>query len=213
MNKEGILYIVSAPSGAGKTSISKEVLKKFNSNGERPLNWSISYTTRPRREGEVHGQDYWFVDDVEFDRMTANNDFAEWARVHDHRYGTSSSYLEQARKSAVDLLLEIDCQGARQLKETYGKGVYVFVLPPSSIELERRLRGRGTDKDDAIERRLVTARKEVGEWTMYDYVIVNENFQTAVEELSSIITAERLHREVVESRVVAILSTFGKGEN
>ncbi len=213
MSSEGILYIISAPSGAGKTSICKEVLERFNRDGKRPLQWSCSYTTRPPRSGEEHGRDYWFVDDKEFDRMVRGSEFAEWARVHNHRYGTSRSYLEEAREKSVDLLLEIDCQGARQLKQTYGKGVYVFVLPPSSAELEGRLRGRGTDLEDAIKGRLATARHEVDEWTMYDYVIVNDIFRKAVDDLSSIITAERLHSDAVKEKVKSILSTFEKGEN
>ena len=145
--------MVSAPSGAGKTSLCKEVLKRINQDFPRPLKWSISYTTRPPRKAEKDGVDYFFVSEAEFERMIKNGEFAEWAVVFGHLYGTSLRYLQEAESKGIDLLLKIDCQGARQLHDKY-KGKFIFILPPSFEELKRRLVGRGTETDEVIQGRL-----------------------------------------------------------
>lgn len=212
MESKGLLFIVSAPSGAGKTSLCKEVLRRFEARGSRPLRWSCSYTTRPPREGEVHGKDYFFVSDAEFDRMIREGEFAEWAQVHGRRYGTSLRYLEQAEAEGIDLLLEIDCQGARQLREKYPRGRFIFVLPPSWRALKQRLLGRRTESAAEVEQRLETARREVQEWGMYDYLVINDDFASAVEELWAVITAEGCRREPRREVVEKVLQTFSEKE-
>jgi guanylate kinase len=186
MEREGVVYIISAPSGAGKTTLCKEVIDIFPL-----LRHSVSYTTRPARPGEVHGRDYFFVGTDEFRRMVGAGEFAEWAEVHGNLYGTAIKTLEECRVAGVDVILDIDCQGARQLKEKYRNGVFVFILPPSYPELRRRLDTRSTDSVEVIERRIRNAEAEIPESRWYDYIIVNDLFSRAVEELKSIIIAER----------------------
>jgi len=186
MKREGVTFIISAPSGAGKTTLCKEVIDIFPL-----LRHSVSYTTRPARPGEVHGRDYFFVGSDEFRRMVDAGGFAEWAEVHGNLYGTAIKTLEECRMSGVDVILDIDCQGARQLKEKYRNGVFIFILPPSYQELRRRLDTRSTDSVDVIERRIRNAEAEIRESRWYDYIIVNELFSRAVEELKSIIIAEQ----------------------
>jgi len=186
MKREGVLYVISAPSGAGKTTLCKEMIDIFPK-----LRHSVSYTTRTPRSGEVHGRDYFFVGKEEFSRMAAAGEFAEWAEVHGNLYGTSLATLTQSRAQGVDLLLDIDCQGARQLKERFGGGVYIFVLPPSLEELRRRLDNRSSDAPEVIERRINNASGEIREARWYDYIIVNDNFALAVEQLKSVLIAEQ----------------------
>jgi guanylate kinase len=184
MKREGIILIISAPSGAGKTTLCHELLKRFPNMRE-----SISYTTRPPRVGEVHGVDYFFVSGEEFQRMIDEDAFAEWAEVHGNMYGTALSTLEEARTCGIDLVLDIDCQGARRLKEQIERCVYVFILPPSMAELRRRLENRSSDSMDVINLRIERAAGEIKEARWYDYIIINERFETAIEELSSIVIA------------------------
>lgn len=186
MKREGVLYIISAPSGAGKTTLCKEIIDIFPH-----LRHSISYTTRQPRLGEVHGKDYYFISRDEFRRMVTDDEFAEWAEVHGNCYGTSIRTLEECRASGIDLILDIDIQGARQLKKRYEGGVYIFILPPSYEELRRRLNGRSSDSDDVINRRIDAAAGEIRESRWYDYIIVNDQFSRAVEELKSVMIAER----------------------
>lgn len=192
VTKEGLLYIVSAPSGAGKTSLCKEVIDILPN-----LRHSVSYTTRPARPGEVHGIDYFFVSMEEFMRMVEAGEFAESAKVHGNMYGTALKTLEEYRRNGVDVILDIDCQGARKLKERYRGGIYIFILPPDYQELRRRLNYRNSDTAETIERRLNTAAEEIRESRWYDYVIVNEIFERAVEELKSVLIAERCRTERV----------------
>jgi guanylate kinase len=208
MEARGILFIVSAPSGAGKTTLCNEVLRRIQAEGSRELRWSCSYTTRAPRTGEVHGRDYFFVSDEEFDRMVRAGEFAEWARVHGHKYGTSLRYLEQAEEEGIDLLLEIDWQGARQLREKYTRGRFIFVLPPSGQALQERLVRRGTDSAAEVAARLETARTEVEEWGLYEYLVLNDDFDRAADELWAVITAERCRRERKRETVEKILKTF-----
>lgn len=208
MEPQGILFIVSAPSGAGKTSLCKEVLGRVQADGLRPLRWSCSYTTRAKRAGEVEGRDYFFVSDAEFDRMVRAGEFAEWATVHGKKYGTSLRYLQEAEAEGIDLLLEIDTQGARQLREKYPRGRFIFILPPSWSALAGRLKGRGTDAAEEVARRLETARSEVEELGLYDYLIVNDQFDRAADELEAVVRAEGCRRERRRESVEKILQTF-----
>ncbi len=184
MKREGLILIISAPSGAGKTTLCRELLKRFPGMRE-----SISYTTRKPRPGEVHGQDYFFVSTEEFQRMIAEDAFAEWAKVHDNLYGTALKTLEEARKNGIDLVLDIDCQGALKLKEQFEGGSYIFILPPSMAELRRRLESRSSDAPEVIERRIIRAADEIREARWYDYIIINDSIEDAFEGLSAIVTS------------------------
>jgi len=186
MKREGVLYVISAPSGAGKTTLCKEIIDIFPN-----LRHSVSYTTRPPRNGEVHGRDYFFVGKEEFDRMIEAGEFAEWAEVHGNLYGTSLATLKESRSEGIDLILDIDCQGARQLKGRFEGGVYIFVLPPSIEELRRRLEHRSSDTQDVIERRIHNASGEIKEARWYDYIIINDKFSVALEQLKSVLIAEQ----------------------
>jgi len=186
VRREGILYIISAPSGAGKTTLCKEVIDIFPN-----LRHSVSFTTRQPRLGEVDGRDYFFISQEEFQRMEAAGEFAESAQVHGNLYGTAIKTLDDFRVNGGDVLLDIDCQGARQLKKRYAGGVYIFILPPSYNELRRRLDSRNSDSAEVIQRRIEGAAGEIRESSWYDYIIVNEQFSRAVEELKSVMTAER----------------------
>jgi len=186
MKREGVLYVISAPSGAGKTTLCKEIIDIFPN-----LRHSVSYTTRTPRQGEVHGRDYFFVAQEEFSRMAAAGEFAEWAEVHGNHYGTSLATLNDCRSQGIDLILDIDCQGARQLKGRFEGGVYIFVLPPSIEELRRRLDNRSSDTEEVIERRINNAAGEIKEARWYDYIIVNDRFSEAVEQLKSVLIAEQ----------------------
>jgi guanylate kinase len=186
MKREGLSIIISAPSGAGKTSLCGELFKIFPNIRE-----SVSFTTRAPRPGEVEGEAYYFVSNEEFTRMVAEDAFAEWAEVHGNMYGTALSTLEEARKKGVDLVLDIDCQGALKLKEQFDGGIYIFILPPSMAELRRRLENRSLDDQEVIERRILRAADEIKEARWYDYIIINDNFEVACRELSAIIVAHR----------------------
>jgi guanylate kinase len=187
IRRRGCLFIVSGPSGAGKTSICRPVLSRVDN-----LALSVSFTTRKPRGGEGDGVEYRFVDDTTFDEMVAAGEFAEWAEVHGYRYGTSRVTVERARASGRDLLLDIDVQGAAQLKGVYPEAVAVFLLPPSADHLERRLVSRGTEAPDTVRKRLQNACREIAQIDRYDYAIVNEDLNAAVEGLMAIIAAERL---------------------
>jgi guanylate kinase len=184
MKREGIILIISAPSGAGKTTLCHALMERFPTMKE-----SISYTTRTPRAGEVHGVDYFFVSRDEFQRMIDGDAFAEWAEVHGNLYGTALATIDEARKNGVDLVLDIDCQGARRLKEQIERCVYVFILPPNMAELRRRLENRSSDAQEVIDSRIERAGGEIREARWYDYIIINDNFDTAFEELSSIVVA------------------------
>lgn len=186
MGRKGILFIISAPSGAGKTSLCREVLDILPG-----LLHSVSFTTRKPRGGEVHGKDYFFVEKEEFCRMSGAGEFAEWAEVHGNFYGTSLKTVESSLAAGIDLILDIDCQGAAQLKKSRVVGVNIFILPPSYGELRNRLEGRDSDTPEVIEKRIANAAAEIMESRWYDYIIVNDVFSQAVDNLRSIIIAER----------------------
>lgn len=201
MSREGILFVISAPSGTGKTSLCKEIVDFFPSLGH-----SVSYTTRPRREGERDGVDYHFVSPETFAAMVERGEFAEWAEVHGNRYGTALATLDEARGHGRDILLDIDCQGAAQLKKTTSDGVFIFLLPPNYEELRRRLTGRNTDAPEVIERRIANAHGEVKEAVWYDYVIINDDFETALGQLKAVIVAEGCR---TERSLPAVAARFG----
>ena len=184
--REGIIFILSAPSGAGKTTLVKGLRAIYPE-----IKLSVSSTTRVRREGEVHGSDYYFVDAKKFAGMKARGEFAEWAKVHGFFYATPRRPLDQCIREGRDILLDIDVQGARKIKRKYPRAVSIFLLPPSWRELQRRLARRGTDGKETILRRLVNARGEIAEIIKYDYYIVNHEVRTSVNLLKSIVEAER----------------------
>lgn len=196
MNKEGIIFVISAPSGAGKTTLSKELIDFFPS-----LRQSVSYTTRPARAGETHGRDYFFVSREVFLGMVAEGAFAEWAEVHGNLYGTSIKTLNENSDAGIDILLDIDCQGARQLKDSYAGAVYIFILPPDYAELRRRLQTRNLDAPEVIERRIAAAAWEIAEARWYDYIIINDDFSQALAELKGVILAEHCRAPRVEKIV------------
>ncbi len=201
--RRGILFIISAPSGAGKTTLSRQILDLV-----LDLRLSISYTTRAPRAGEMDGRDYHFVSEDQFIHLQAAGAFAEWANVHGFLYGTARAPLEEALIHGYDLLLDIDVQGARQLKAHYAEAVSIFVLPPSWQELEGRLRGRATDHEEVISRRLQRAQEEAGELFSYDYWLVNDQVARAVAVLQGIIAAERARvSRLLRAHTAAVLFT------
>lgn len=188
--RRGLLFVLSSPSGAGKSTISRKLLA-----AEDGLTMSVSATTRPRRPGEVDGVDYHFVDLPTFRQMVADNQFLEWAHVFDNRYGTPRAPVEDMLNAGHDVLFDIDWQGAQQLHQIAGGDVVrVFILPPSMIELEARLRGRRTDSDDVIDRRMSRAHSEIAHWDGYDYVLVNDDANACFAKVQTILRAERLKR-------------------
>lgn len=208
IRRKGCLFIVSGPSGAGKTSICTPALAEFEG-----LRLSVSVTTRAPRAGERDGEDYRFVDAAEFDRMLADDAFAEWAEVHGNRYGTTRASIDDARESGRDLLLDIDVQGAKQVKAAFPDAVAVFLLPPSRERLEERLRGRGTDAPEVVAHRLSNACREIAALESYDYVIVNEDLNPAIEQFLSIVRAERQRVSRLEPQDRAgIVGAFDKSQ-
>jgi len=186
VKRRGTLFVVSAPSGAGKTTLCHEVRLLVPD-----LHYSVSYTTRKPRNGEVSGTDFHFVDAAEFEAMRARDEFAEWAQVHGHYYGTPAQPLEAALARGLDVLLDIDTNGARQLRARYPEAVSVFIMAPSLAELDARLRERKSDAAGEIARRLSRAREEIAAWREYDYLIINRDVKEAVDQLATLIQAER----------------------
>ncbi|MBU2812737.1 guanylate kinase [Acidithiobacillus thiooxidans] len=186
--ERGILWIISAPSGAGKTSLSRALVEAVPQ-----LRTSVSYTTRPARPGEVDGTDYHFVEMAQFSEMAERGEFLEYARVHGNGYGTGEPWVKSQLFAGMDVLLEIDWQGARQVRERLpGQAVSIFILPPSLDTLETRLRGRAQDSDEVIARRVAAAREELLHYDEFDYLVVNDQFETALADLRSIVHAEHL---------------------
>jgi len=189
--RRGLLIVLSSPSGAGKTTISRRLLES-----DRDVTMSISATTRPKRPGEVDDVDYHFVSDDRFQQMVDAEELAEWAYVFDHRYGSPKEPIKEALKRGRDILFDIDWQGTQQLKFAFKNDlVPIFILPPSMEELERRLRERNTDSEAVIESRMRRATSEIGHWDTYEYVLINNDVETCVAEVRSIIAAERLRRD------------------
>jgi guanylate kinase len=180
--RRGRLFVIAAPSGAGKTSLVRALMER-----EPGLRFSISYTTRARRPNELDGRDYFFVTRGEFDRMVAEGGFLEHATVFDNSYGTAKAQVEQSLAAGQDLVLEIDWQGAAQVRSAMPECVSIFILPPTREELERRLRGRGTDAEHVIQRRLRDAASDMSHWGEFDYVVVNDDFEQALTVLQAIV--------------------------
>lgn len=188
--RRGLMFVLSSPSGAGKTTLSERLLKT-----DKDIVLSISATTRPRRPGEAHGQDYYFVSEEEFFRMRDAGEFLEWANVFGNYYGTPRPLVEATLRQGKDVLFDIDWQGAQQLDEVAGEDVVkVFILPPSREELERRLRRRAQDPEEVVQKRMAKANSEMSHWAEYDYVIVNYDLDEFEALLKSILFAERLKR-------------------
>jgi guanylate kinase len=202
--KRGRLVVLAAPSGAGKTSLVHALLRRIPS-----LAFSISYTTRPKRSSEQHGKDYFFVEEPEFRAMAARGAFLEHASVFDNLYGTSREQVDGLLDSGRPVLLEIDWQGARQVRESAPEAISVFVLPPSLAELERRLRGRKTDSEATIRRRLVDALADMSHWTEFDHVIVNDELDAAADALAAVVAGQGTAAEpdeALRSRIAGILA-------
>lgn len=201
----GTLYIISAPSGAGKTSLVRELLTE-----EPGLTLSVSHTTRPMRPGEEQGVHYHFVSPEQFQAMIAQGAFLEYARVFDNFYGTSKEAVIGQLRNGHDVILEIDWQGARQMHRLFSDAVTIFILPPSREVLEQRLRARGQDSEAIIARRMQEARADISHYTEYEYLLVNDDFRQAVADLRSIIHTRSLRREAQEEVLHALLASLLK---
>jgi guanylate kinase len=197
----GNLYIVSAPSGAGKTSLVAALLE-----ADRGIRKSVSYTTRPPRPGEVNGSHYHFVAMADFERMAQAGDFLESALVHDNRYGTSRKWVEEQVAADIDIVLEIDWQGAAQVRRLMPAAISIFILPPSFETLMQRLNSRGQDPAEVIARRLANAREEIAHVTDFDYVIINSDFRVAASELQDVVRTERLRTPRQLNRHAALIN-------
>ena len=205
MNKNkhaiGQLYVISAPSGAGKTSLVKALLESIPS-----LEVSVSHTTRDIRRGETDGINYHFVDDSEFKSIRDANGFFEWAQVFGNFYGTSSQAVQEKLGRGIDVILEIDWQGARQVKALVNNAISIFVLPPSTSALRSRLTNRGQDNDEIIEGRMQVARDEIAHYSEADFIVLNDDFQTALYDLQSIVRAHRLSQKIQSRKLTRVIA-------
>jgi guanylate kinase len=205
--RRGLLIVLSSPSGAGKSTISRMLMES-----DDEITMSISATTRPKRPGETDDVDYHFVDDAQFDRMIAAGDFVEWAPVFGNRYGTPKNPVKAALKAGRDILFDIDWQGTQQLQAAMGEDlVTIFVLPPSMKELERRLVARGTDSEEVIRDRMSRAASEISHWPEYEYVLLNNDADECLDQVRSIVAAERLKRQRQIGLVPFVRDLIGSG--
>lgn len=186
LKRKGLLLVVSGPSGAGKGTICKELISKNDD-----INLSVSATTRKPRNGEVHGVNYFFIEKEKFEEMIDNSEFLEYAQIYDNFYGTPKAAIIECLENGQDVVLEIEMQGAKQIKEVYPEGVFIFVLPPSLEELKNRIVGRGTETKEEIEKRFSCAFEEINQIVSYDYFVVNKDVTKSVKEVESIILAEK----------------------
>jgi guanylate kinase len=200
----GNLYIVSAPSGSGKTTLLQHLLKSF-----KDLNFSVSHTTRRPRQGERDGVDYFFTGREAFSGMIARGEFLEWAEFNDQLYGTTRVFVEQHLEKGQDVILDIDVQGARQVKSKMGESTAIFILPPSFQELERRLKARMLEPDDVIRRRLEIARREIHSYSDYDYIVINDVLEKSISLLESIIVSGTAVPRRQQGRIEEIIASFG----
>lgn len=196
----GDIFVISAPSGTGKTTLIHLLLSSFPS-----LTFSISYTTRPPRPGEKNGVDYFFVSRSQFEQMISQGEMLEWAEVYGHYYGTSARFLREKINAGKDMLLDIDVQGARQVRKQFPQAVLIFIVPPSWKELERRLKKRATDAPEELKKRLTAARDEIKAAREFDYIVINEFLEQALQELKGIILATKAHVEKRWHRVNKLL--------
>ncbi len=200
-----MLYVVSGPSGCGKSTLVRMVMRQVTG-----LEFSVSHTTRKKRETEREGEDYYFVSKEEFQELVDRDLFIEWAVVHGNYYGTTRREIER-KAIQQSLLLDIDVQGAQQIKEKHKKAIFIFVLPPRYDELKKRLKSRGQDSPKAIKKRLEIAKKEIRSYPMFDYIIVNDKLEDAAEELKSIVISQRCLLDVRQKEIVSILQSFSEG--
>ena len=195
--RRSVLVVISGPSGVGKTTIIKALLSRRDD-----VIFSVSCTTRPKRPGEVHGRDYFFITEEEFRAMVERGEFLEWAEVHGHLYGTPRKFVDKALREGKSVILDIDVQGAMKVMETFKDGVFIFIAPPSLKALEERIRKRKTESEESIRRRLEDAKWELKHIDKFQYLIINEELDNAIRELDSIITSEKIRvsrmREEVE---------------
>ena len=195
--RAGIVFVISAPSGAGKSTLCSELLRRF-----KDIRLSVSYTTRPPRKGEINDVHYTFISRKKFKDMIAGGKFAEWAMVHGNLYGTSVDRLKKLSKEGLDILLDIDVQGAKQVKNSYKNAVYIFILPPSMEILKRRLMKRKTEPKKALTLRLEKAKDEILSYKEYDYVIINDKINNAYREFESIILSSRLRTGKIDPKSI-----------
>jgi guanylate kinase len=201
MANRGKLFVIAAPSGAGKTSLVRALMER------RPaLQFSISYTTRTKRASETHGKDYFFVDKTEFERMRDAGEFLEHARVFDNYYGTSRAQVVQLLEQGQDVLLEIDWQGAQQIRRALPECRSIFVLPPSRAALEQRLRNRATDSDEVIARRLRDSIADLSHWNEFDYIVINDDFGRATVDLEAIVAGQGEHLRCERAELQALIA-------
>ena len=202
-NHPGNVFVISAPSGTGKSTLANRLVASLDN-----FIFSISTTTRAARPGEVNGKDYFFVDDTAFDQMVHEDGFIEWVQVYGNRYGTGRKWLQGVLDSSKDVLLDIETTGALNLRRAIPDAVMIFILPPSAAELEHRLRGRGKDSEIQIQERMKHARHELELYHAYDFLVVNDDLETAYKQFESIVWATRVRRERMVTRAQAILKGF-----
>lgn len=201
---QGNVFVLSAPSGAGKSTLARRLVKDLPG-----LIFSVSYTTRKPREGEVDGRDYHFVDDATFDRMVAEHGLLEWVQVYQNRYGTGRAWVEAQLREGRDILLDIETVGARNVHEAMPEAIMIFLLPPSADALAARLRGRGTESEEQVRMRLGHARHEMEQMALYDHLVVNDDLETAYRDLQAVFLAARSRRARALPAAQRILDTFG----
>jgi guanylate kinase len=199
----GNVFVLSAPSGAGKSTLAKRLVQQV-----QDLIFSVSCTTRPPRAGERNGQDYFFLDDAAFDRMVAQGGFVEWVKVYGNRYGTGKAWIQEQLETGQDILLDIETIGAKNVRREIPDAIMIFLLPPDAEALSQRLRGRGKDSEAQIRMRLQYAKHEMEEVSHYDYLVVNDDLETAYRRLEAVILATRCRRERMTSVALRILDTF-----
>lgn len=199
-----MLFVITGPSGCGKTTLVKHVMEKV-----KDVQFSVSHTTRKKRNSEKEGRDYYFVSKSEFEQMIKEDKFAEWAVIHGNHYGTSKREIEK-KGTLGDLLLDIDVQGAEQIKEKLKRGVFIFILPPLFEELKTRLEERGQESPDSIKKRLEDARKDIRFYPDFDYIIINDELNKAVNELEAIILSTRCRLDIKKKEIVPILRSFSE---
>jgi guanylate kinase len=200
----GNVVVISAPSGSGKSTLVRRLVASLPG-----LAFSVSHTTRPQREGEIHGRDYFFVTREQFESMIAADSFIEWAEVFGHLYGTSKDQIDEALRAGQDVLLDIDVQGHQQVRKCLPDAISVFVMPPSFRELKRRLSNRHSDSPQVIEKRLRAACGEISHWAEYDYIVVNDRLSLATRTLRAVVQAARFRRRNQAERAQEICKTFG----